>query len=206
MSGSGKSHWSIKLAEHGFRRFCCDDLIAARLVPELTRADGTPMETGDWMGLPYEPGYKERESKYLIHEIEVMKKILENLDGCHKGAQEDIVVDTTGSVIYTGKEILGKLRRYTTVVYLSTPTEVEERMLKAYASKPRPVLWRNAFGKETNETNKEALARCYPRLLCARERLYERYADVTIDYYSRSQENFGVSDFLSSCGGIGHRC
>jgi hypothetical protein len=38
--------------------------------------------------------------------------------------------------------------------------------------------------------------RCYPELLSSRERLYEKYADVTIDYYARSQDSFGVNDFL----------
>jgi hypothetical protein len=52
------------------------------------------------------------------------------------------------------------------------------------------------FSKKHGETNEEALARCYPRLLFSRQRLYEQYADVTIDYYVRNQEGFGVKEFL----------
>ena len=197
MAGTGKSYWSTKLAEHGFRRFCCDDLIAAKLAPELTKPDGTIMEMAEWMGFPYELLYKEREIKYLTCEREVLVEIFESFERDDNDPVDQIVIDTTGSVVYTGEEILGKLKRYTTVVHLSTPPEIQEQMLEVYLSKPRPILWRDMFGKESNETNEEALARCFPRLLFAREALYERYADVTIDYSRRSAEGFGVTDFLN---------
>lgn len=198
MAGSGKSYWSMKLVEHGFRRFCCDDLIAAKLDPELTRPDGTTMELGQWMGFPYEPQYRERESKYLACEIEVLAEILEYLESRKSNPEEKIVLDTTGSVIYTGERILRRLRRYTTVIYLSIPPEVRGQLLKAYVSNPHPMLWRNVFSKDPDETEQEALARCYPRLVVARERLYEHYANVSIDYYRRSEEGFGVSDLLNA--------
>ena len=197
MAGSGKSYWSMKLVEHGFRRFCCDDLIAAKLDPELTRPDGTTMELGQWMGFPYESHYRERESKYLTYEIEVLTEILEYLESRKSNPEEKIVLDTTGSVIYTGERFLRRLRRYTTVIYLSIPPEVRGQLLKAYVSNPHPMLWRNVFSKEPDETEQEALARCYPRLVVARERLYEHYANVTIDYYRRSEEGFGVSNLLN---------
>jgi len=198
MAGSGKSYWSMKLVEHGFRRFCCDDLIAAKLDPELTRPDGTTIELGQWMGFPYEPHYRERESKYLAYEIEVLTEILEYLESRKSNPEEKIVLDTTGSVIYTGERILRRLRRYTTVIYLSIPPEVRGQMLKAYVSNPHPMLWRNVFSKDPDETEQEALARCYPRLVVARERLYEHYANLSIDYYRRSEEGFGVSDLLNA--------
>ncbi|MEE9120566.1 MAG: hypothetical protein V3U56_04685 [Syntrophobacteria bacterium] len=188
----------MKLVEHGFRRFCCDDLIAAKLDPELTRPDGTTMELGQWMGFPYEPHYRERESKYLTYEIEVLTEILEYLESRKSNPEEKIVLDTTGSVIYTEERILRRLRRYTTVIYLSIPPEVRGQLLKAYVSNPHPMLWRNVFNKDPDETEQEALARCYPRLVVARERLYEHYANVTIDYYRRSEEGFGVSDLLNA--------
>ena len=188
----------MKLVEHGFRRFCCDDLIAAKLDPELTRPDGTTMELGQWMGFPYEPHYRERESKYLAYEIEVLTEILEYLESRKSNPEEKIVLDTTGSVIYAGERILRRLRRYTTVIYLSIPPEVRGQMLKAYLSNPHPMLWRNVFSKDPDETEQEALARCYPRLVVARERLYEHYANVTIDYYGRREEGFGVSDLLNA--------
>jgi shikimate kinase len=84
----------------------------------------------------------------------------------------------------------------TKVVHFSTPPEVQERMLKVYIAQPRPVLWRDMFSNKPGEANEKALARCYPELLSSRERLYEKYADVTIDYYTRNQDGFTVNDFL----------
>lgn len=196
MSGSGKSIWAMKLAEHGFRRYCCDDLIAAKLASELTRSDGAAMELGEWMGFPYEPRYKGRESKYLSFEIDVLAEILEYLESRENDGEEEIVIDTTGSAIYTGEEILKRLCRCTTMVHLVTPPEVQGLMLEAYVANQRPVLWRDLFSKGSNETNEEALARCYSRLLSSRERLYEQYADVTIDYYGLNQDGFAINDFL----------
>lgn len=198
MAGAGKTYWSIKLAQQGFRRFCCDDLIAAKLAPDLKRPDGSTMGMGEWMGFPYERDYKRRESQYLNCEIEVLHEILEHLERTKNATGENIVVDTTGSVVYAGEDILGKLPRYTTVVYLPVPSEVREGLLKAYISKPHPMLWRDAFSKAPGETNEESLARGYPRLLSSRERLYARYADVKIEYYRRHEESFGVRDFLNA--------
>ena len=197
MAGAGKSYWANRLAQQGFRCFCCDDLIAKKLAPMLKRYDGTAMGMGEWMGFPFQDGYKKREYRYLSLEIEVLSDILKYLESRVDNAQENIVVDTTGSVVYTGEEILSKLRQHTTVVYLSAPPEIHEELLNAYVSKPHPMLWRDVFNKRPEETNKDALARCYPKLLYARQRLYERYADVTVDYYTRRQNGFSVNDFIT---------
>jgi len=194
MSGSGKSHWSEKLAELGFRRFCCDDLIADKLAAELGRSDGTAMNLGEWMGFPYETRYRERESKYLSCEIAVLGEILDYLSVIN--SEEKVVVDTTGSVIYAGENILKRLSSTTTVVHLPTPPEVKERMLQVYVNQARPVLWRDIFSKKQGETNQQALARCYPLLLVSRERLYGQHAHVAVDYYVRKRHGFGVKDFL----------
>jgi len=196
MAGSGKSYWSKKLAQHGFRRFCCDDLIASKLATNLTRPNRTKMNMGEWMGFPYERHYKKRESTYLAYEIEVLIEILEYLESHKDTHGKNVVIDTTGSVIYTGDKILQKLCRYTTVICLMTPSEVQEQLLNAYISKPHPMLWRDSFSKKPGETNQESLARCYPQLLSDRERLYARYADIEIDYYRRNEKGFSVADFL----------
>jgi tRNA isopentenyl-2-thiomethyl-A-37 hydroxylase MiaE len=57
------------------------------------------------------------------------------------------------------------------------------------------------FSRKPDETDEEALAQCYPRLLSTRERLYGRYAHVAIDYYERNDESFGVDEFLSAIEG-----
>lgn len=198
MSGSGKSRWAKKLAEKDFKRFCCDDLIALKLSQDLTRPDGTKISLGEWMGLPYDPDYKEHETKYLSCEEEVLSEIIDYLESIKSKTESDIVVDTTGSAIYTGEKILRKLRNNTTVVHLSTPVKVREQMLKAYITKKRPVLWRDMFARKKDESNEKALVRCYFGLLAAREKLYKKYSDVTIGYDVRRDDNFGVHDFLKT--------
>ncbi len=197
MSGSGKSRWAKKLAEKGFKHFCCDELIALKLSQDLIKPDGNKISLGEWMGFPYEADYKEHESKYLSCEVEVLSEIISYLESIKSKKESDIVVDTTGSAIYTGDKILKKLRKNTTVVHLSTPAQVQEQMLKAYIADQRPVLWRNIFRRKQNETNDIALARCYPKLLSSREELYKLYANVTVGYYKHRDANFRVSNFLN---------
>ncbi len=196
MSGSGKSYWSARLAQQGYRHFCCDALITARLAPELIRPDESRMTLGEWMGFPYQPQYAEREARYLACEVAVLEEILACIEREASGCEGNVVVDTTGSVIYTGEALLSKLRQRTTVVHMATPPEIQEHMLELYLANMRPVLWQGMFEKRPGETNETALARCYPRLLSSRERLYERLADVTVGYDERGREGFGVGDLL----------
>ena len=197
MSGSGKSFWSGRLFRSGFRLICCDDLIAAGLVADLGTTGGSIGAVGRWMGFPFERHYKEREGSYLACEMEVMAQILGELSMGGDNIEGDIVVDTTGSVIYTGEETLLKLRQCTTVVHLATPLEIQKVMLRAYMKSPRPVLWREAFSKRPEETNEQALARCYPQLLASRELQYQKLAHVTISYYKHRKAGFDVEEFLS---------
>jgi shikimate kinase len=134
----------------------------------------------------------------LTCEIEVLTELLEFLESRGNQEEENIVIDTTGSVIYTGEESLKRLRQCTTIVHFETPPEVQGQMLKTYLANQRPVLWREFFSKEPNETFEDAMARCYPRLLISRERLYKRCADVAIDYYRLNRESFGVFEFLKN--------
>lgn len=184
MSGSGKSYWSSLLAEHGFKRYCCDDLIDARLSRDLTRPDGSRMTLGEWMGFPYEPGYAERESIYLAMERDVLVGILHDLAGKPASAKPDVVIDTTGSVVYTGEGLLGELRSCTTMVYFAAPASYRRELLDAYLRNRRPILWRGMFRKEPGESDDHALVRCYENLLVARRELYESLADVVIDVSS----------------------
>jgi shikimate kinase len=196
MSGSGKSYWAGQLAGIGFKCFSCDQMIASRLSDELVRADGSRMPMGEWMGLPYRQGYLERESKYLAHEKQVLEEIFETIENNYSDPQSNIVIDTTGSIIYTGEEILNKLRKYTTVVHMETPPRIQNQMYRAYLARPRPVLWQGKFSKKPYEKNKQALARCYAELLAYREQLYRHYAHTTIDYDRYRKKGVNVIDFL----------
>jgi shikimate kinase len=196
MSGSGKSYWSARLAQRGYRHFCCDALIATKLASELIKPDESRMTMGEWMGFPYQLQYTEREARYLASEMAVLEDILGCLEREAGDCEGNVVVDTTGSVIYAGGGLLDRLRRQTTVVHMATPPEVQERMLKLYLVNMRPVLWQGMFEQRLGETDEAALARCYPALLSSRERLYERLADVTVGYEERNRTGFEVDDLL----------
>lgn len=197
MSGSGKSFWSARLAQHGFTCFCCDDRIAEKLAPFLDGEGDTIARLGRWMGFPFQPGYEEREVRYLLLERETVEEALRVLNCNPDSGADDVVIDTTGSVVYMEEEILAELRRLTTIVHLATPVEVHMQMLENYRSAPRPVLWRGMFVKTPPETDQEALARCYPELLAGREKLYRMFADVTLDYFKHRGRGFGVTEFLA---------
>jgi shikimate kinase len=200
MSGSGKSFWSGKLSRAGFRCICCDDLIAAGLGAEFGPTGGSIAAVGRWMGFPFERHYKEREASYLACEVEVMGRILGELSNSEHNPDEDIVVDTTGSVVYTGEKILMQLRKATTVVHLETPLEIQKMMLRTYLKNPRPVLWREVFSRGPEETDEQALARCYPQLLASREQQYKKLAHVTISHYKHRKAEFEVEEFLGEAG------
>ena len=198
MSGSGKSYWSAKLAQKGFRHFDCDRMIASKLGPALKRSDGAALSLGEWMGFPYQPGYRERETQYLEYEKTVLGEIFKAVECESVGQQSNFVIDTTGSVIYTGKTFLDKLRRLTKVVYLETDLDAQDRMLRAYLADPRPVLWQGKFVARPGEENADTLARCYPELLSERIRLYRRYAHIAIPYKQYREEGWRVTDFLET--------
>jgi shikimate kinase len=196
MSGSGKSYWSSKLAEYGFRRLGCDDRIAARLNCKQAEAVCSVDDVGRWMGFPYERDYQEREDQYLRCEVEAMKGILEEIVNVGDSATSGVVIDTTGSVIYTGRDILEALRACSTVVHLAAPEAVQRLMLASYVRQPRPVLWHGFFRKEPMETNEAALARCYPVLLASRETRYRQLAHVTLDYHDHRIRFTTVQELL----------
>lgn len=196
MAGTGKSYWSKELARCGFKRYGCDDLIARRLRRHLAGPDGKAAAMGDWMGLPWDTHYPEREARYLDCEKKVLAGVLDALEtGLQKGKQ-GVVVDTTGSVIHVGEALLGRLKRLTTIVHLATPARAKGGMLEAYLETPGPVLWMGTYRKRPGETDREALIRCYGILLSRRERLYGRMADVTIGFAERRRSSFGVSELL----------
>jgi hypothetical protein len=197
MSGSGKSYWSEKLAWHGFKRFCLDALITQKLSDKLGPEDLNPLTLGEWMGFPFQDGYQEREELYLSSEKQHMAEILDWIDeNACAGSQANVVLDTTGSVIYTGDNLLKRLKSLTTIVYFPVPAVIRGAMLRQYQSNPRPVLWRGIFNIEPGESVEEALFRSYNALLDSREIVYRQLADVEIDYFTRNSPDFKISDFL----------
>jgi len=197
MSNVGKSHWREQASTVGFTPFCCDDRIEANLEPYLREMGFAGIEdVAKWMGQPYEPQSPENQALYLAQETLVMEEAIRKLrkDG------EPFVIDTTGSVVYTGKEVLTALRELSTIVLLDAPTSLQEELYHQYLANPKPVIWGEMYKPLDGESPEEALARCYPLLLKSRSEMYQRHAHVVLDYDKLRAPGFTVNDFLREIG------
>jgi shikimate kinase len=178
MSGTGKTFWAKRLASTGRQSISCDDRIEERLHPDLA-AKGYTGTSGvaAWMGWPDSSTYAQRESDYLAAEIAALDELLTELE---RNPSRELILDTTGSVIYTGNNVLMRLRRQMTIVYLAASPEEQQLLIERYLNDPKPVLWRGAFQPRNGETPHETVARCYPTLVSARRQSYEALAHCTV--------------------------
>jgi len=167
MSNVGKTHWSKKLETLGFVRFGCDDEIE-----RVLRID----DLAAWMGFPDSSTYREREKEYLDAEARVLRSVLSRLDAIGG----DVVIDTTGSVVYLGDDLLDELRRRTKVVYLRADERAVAAMTEKFFVCPKPVVWGDRFEPSSAENRDETLRRCYPSLLSWRDERYSQLAHLTI--------------------------
>jgi len=193
-SGIGKSFWSLQLEQIGFERIGCDDMVEYELAQYLKSYSKAGIKTvADWMGQPYSVGYKEREKKYIQAEKVVMKKIIRKLSNKKNPLA---IIDTTGSVIYTGTAICKSLQRLTKVVYIQPSVEATQQMFERYILDPKPVIWGKIYKQPANQTDLQALTKCYLKLLNYRAQQYKKYAEVILPYESTSQFNYSILDFL----------
>ncbi len=179
MSGTGKSFWSHKMEAAGFKRFGCDDMIAERLITKLGIQDKSKFEMHAWVGFPDEETHAERAKLYFETEIEVMQEIVDQLSRTE--GTTNIVVDTSGSAIYTPSALIEKLGQLTKMIYLAVTPQMIETMLDKYLQKPVAVLWNGLYQPLEGETTTETFARCYPILLSSREILYRKYSHHIIE-------------------------
>lgn len=178
MSGAGKTFWTRRMAESGVPAVSCDDVIEQRLAPRLAQGGFSGINgVAAWMGWPDAKTYAEREAEYLREEIATLDEILSGLE---KDAERPLVLDTTGSVIYTGNHLLMRLRKLMKVVYLAASDAEQQLLIERYLSDPKPVLWRGAFAAKSGETPRETVARCYPHLIAARRQSYAALAHVQV--------------------------
>lgn len=198
MSNIGKTYRSLQLKNEGYTRYGCDDEIDARLDTALKALGyaGGIQETARWMGYPFDSQYPKTSKEYLDLEEEVLGKILDEAEGSKP--DQNIVIDTTGSVIYLPETVLARLARVTRVVYLEAPESKVQEMYEKFIKEPKPVIWGNSFTKIPGEDNMQALARCYPLLLAFRAERYAQLADVTLRGDDLWNPNFTVNKFLEA--------
>jgi shikimate kinase len=178
MSGAGKSYWTARIAAAGYPSISCDTQIESLLKPALETGGYSGINgVAAWMGWPHVPTYADREAAYLSEEIAVLDEVLTSLE---KNSERDLVLDTTGSVIYVGNHLLHRLRKQMLVVYLAASRDEQQLLIQRYLEDPKPVLWRGAFQARTGEDPKETVARCYPVLIGARRQSYEALAHCSI--------------------------
>ena len=195
MSGAGKTFWSKRLAQTGRPAVSCDDRIEQRLHSRLEGGGYSGIKgVASWMGWPDSPTYAQREAEYLVEEIHALDEVLTELE---KDRSRELILDTTGSVIYTGNNLLLRLRRQTTIVYLAASPEEQQLLITRYLNDPKPVLWRGAFQPKKGETPRETVARCYPVLIAARRQSYEALAHCSISLTELRQSPPDAPAFLA---------
>jgi hypothetical protein len=178
MSGAGKTFWSRCIAESGIPAVSCDDRIEEKLARRLASGGYSGINgVAAWMGWPDSTTYAERESQYLAEEIATLEEILGDLE---RNPQQSLVLDTTGSVVYTGNHLLHRLRKLMTVVYLAASDAEQSLLIERYLGDAKPVLWRGAFQSKQGETPRQTVARCYPHLIAARRQSYAALAHATL--------------------------
>ncbi len=196
MSNIGKSYWSRKLAAtEGFEHVDCDTLVEHKLAGELIKLGYQGIhDVAKWMGQPYDAQYPDTSRKYLTYEREVM---LEVIDRLRDPETPPLVVDTTGSVIYTGDDIGKQLRVLSHVVYFQASDQHVSKLFDRYMSNPKPVIWGDRFAVQSGETLKQTLQRCYPDLLAYRAERYHAIAHIALPFERHKTPNITWQQMMS---------
>ena len=168
MSNIGKSHWARRFkSKHRFHHYEVDERIQKQL------SLSSISKSAEWMGHPYQDGYAQKAAEYL--ELEAASTAHTNeLDG-------NIVIDTTGSVIYLDKVHQHALSENNLVIYLSARPDDLERLVKRFKSSPKPLIWGDHYHKVDGLSDEDSLMSLYPSLLIKRDGLYRDLADIEIE-------------------------
>lgn len=180
MSNIGKSHWAACLAaEAGYEVIDCDARLTQALQPVVGAAAGSDLRgLAHWLGQPGDDRYEANSRRLLAAEREVMLSLLADLQV--RSSEHPLVIDTGGSVIHAGDDVLAALRALSRVIYLeATPVQTQE-MFARYLAEPKPLIWGDAWQRRPGESVDEARRRCYPVLLAARAARYAELAELTL--------------------------
>ena len=168
MSNVGKSYTATRLAEHyEFSLIEVDKLIRTDMGHESMK------DFAEWQGQPFTSGYAEREEISIEKETIATKSAISS-------KKSNTLIDTTGSVIYVKEDVLEELVNNFYVVYIQVHEDHIERLKNDYFSNPKPLIWNNHYRKINTKSPIESLFACYPELLEARRKAYEKIADKII--------------------------
>ena len=166
MSNAGKSYRSKILRDQaGFLWYHVDNEIQKTLGIE---------DLSSWLGHPSSEGYTKRQAEYLGLEDKFTRQAAIDTGG------QNLVFDTTGSVIHLSKETLALLSDNCLVVHLDVGESSLPAMMEKFFANPKPVAWDTFFSMLPGETEEAALRRCYPALLSERLRRYRELAHINI--------------------------
>jgi shikimate kinase len=200
MSGIGKSHWARWLkANHDYEWLDCDGLIEKKLKAEgvLFDAAGT-LGLSHWMGQPYDPHYPKASRTYIEHEREAMQAVIARL---RKAPDDvDMVVDTTGSVIYAGDDILEDLKVLTRVYYLEASQAHTAELFARDRTDPKPLSWDTIYQPHPGEKPEDARKRCFPALIESRAQRYAKMAHVTVPFEHHKHLDSHFTELFGSGG------
>lgn len=169
MSNTGKSYRSRVLAsELDFSWYHVDGEIQKELGFDSMDKIST------WLGYPSSATYKEREAAYL--NAENACTMVDDLEVNGK----NLVFDTTGSVINLATDTLTWLKEQCLLVHLSVDEAHVEELLERFFEHPKPLIWGEHFSQKENESEMDALRRCYPALLHERLAQYNTLSHINI--------------------------
>ena len=168
MSNIGKSYTGMRLATH----YDFDLIEVDKLIWEAL-GQGSMADFAAWQGQPYSDGYSEREAESIALESNATAKALKTSSG-------NAILDTTGSVIYTDKDVQENLINDWFIVHISASSDAVDRLKQQYFKHPKPLIWNNHYSCKPHQTPDEAILECYPKLLASRAKAYAALADTTI--------------------------
>lgn len=192
MSNIGKSRLAKDLERKGgWTRFDIDKQI------------GETFDLGDlrtmaaYLGFPTSDTYAEREAEFLAREESETMRALEWLDtvsGNTEYAPTNIVLDTTGSIVYLSPKLIREIKKRFLVVHVGTSAKDVDELFQTYKNTPKPVVWHGMYrsapkgtdllGLSTAEADTQKdLEFSYRALLADRLMRYTLMADVTINRF-----------------------
>ena len=155
-------------------------------------------ESADWMGFPYASSYRAREAEYLALESELTAEAFNS-----ECTAKNMIIDTTGSVIYADPSCLNTLRNKAIIVHIQAAAENLTRLEELYFRAPKPLIWASQYKPKSGEDNEQSLKRCYPALLSSRMDAYNHLADINLPasmLFDEAVTPESLIDFIRNAG------